>query len=300
LIGTGITWHGSIGKGRIVFDFSPVCSKLFVQNPKTYNRIPDPAFPEKLTGVIEADSIVYSFKNYRPDSSEIVSARIFEYWNDSAEQDFLDTVPIYYDVSGSLFYGFKNSFLYEFLSDTAKYGHRFDFPAIKAEVVTRTNGFYGKRSPKNISSQEKITMSILSGNLDSLKSDLLNVKNLEAEIHFDSLSVISRFGNKRLKETVYSELFENISFSPEDMEMFKNIFRGALSGDFEIKGFSQSCMLIDSVDYVGKKTAAFVYPVLAEMMGLVKGRFLSVDFNKKCGWNFKVKAHIKIRRKGEK
>lgn len=295
LIGTGVTWKGPIGKGRIVFDFSSVCSKLFVQRPETYNSKQDPAFPSKLTGKLFGDSLVYSFQNYRPDSSEIVSLKVFKYWGDSLNTEYLDTVQIYYDVSGALFYGFKNSFLYEYLCDTAEYNHNYDFQALRDEILSKGHFYHPNNFPKECSSQENIAITILSVNLDSLKNELLKTMRLKAEFVLDSLIVRNKLKDKDINKKICSELIKGLTLSSEEIEMFKNICRTNINGKLEIIGQSKDGTLIDSIRCQGNDQASFAYTIIAEIMGLSQGRFLLND--NRCSYDFKVKAHVSVKDK---
>jgi len=293
LIGTGVTWNGPIGKGRIVFDFSSVCSKLFIKEPTTYNQFHDPAFPEKIIGKIVNDSVVYSFQNYRPDSSEIVSLWAFNYWGDSLKAEYLDTIPLDNDPSGILFYGYKNSFMYEYLSDTVNYKHGYNFQAIKDEVFSRTKSFYANKFPQKISAKDKITISILSANLDSLKNDLLATNNLEASIAFDSFFVNTKCNDKEKNNKAYTDIVNDLCLPYEEINKFKNVYRNNIKGTMEIIGYSHDGFLIDSINFIGNKYASSAYSIMAERMGLLQGRML-FDNNNNCESQFIAKLRIWI------
>lgn len=70
--------------GRIVFDHSAICSKNFVYSPEHYAKNPDPDIPMRLAPKMYEDSLVYSFSNYVPDSSEVVRIEIYPFWTDSS------------------------------------------------------------------------------------------------------------------------------------------------------------------------------------------------------------------------
>jgi hypothetical protein len=72
LIGTALTWHDPIGEGKVVFDFSRIASKAFVDMERK--------LPEGMERKILADSLVYTFKNYSPRWNETLSAHIFCFW----------------------------------------------------------------------------------------------------------------------------------------------------------------------------------------------------------------------------
>jgi hypothetical protein len=71
LIGTAQTWLGTIGNGRVVFDYTNLASSLFLGT--TYYS--DNTLPEGLTRKIFPDSTVFSYENYLPDWEEVLSVR---------------------------------------------------------------------------------------------------------------------------------------------------------------------------------------------------------------------------------
>jgi hypothetical protein len=80
-IGTGATWAGPIGDGRITFDHSNLVSTNFVI--KSRNK-------GKLKPVYYEDSVVYSFTNYTPDPKEVLSIWIY---STSFFMDYSDLNP---------------------------------------------------------------------------------------------------------------------------------------------------------------------------------------------------------------
>lgn len=168
LIGTGITWPNGIKNGRIVFDHSKICSDKFVYVSESFKQNPDPDIPQKLIPTSYTDSIIYQFSNYEPDSSEVVSIRIFPFWTDSTEFNIFEANQFQHDLIHGPLYGWENTFKYRFLSDTTNFNHNYDFRALKNEIKVRTDKYQGA-----LSTGEKTALRLLSGNLDSLRNRII-------------------------------------------------------------------------------------------------------------------------------
>ena len=80
-IGTGATWAGPIGDGRITFDHSNLVSTNFVIKSKKTGKI-KPLYYD--------DSVVYGFTNYTPDPKEVLSIWIY---STSFFRDYSDLNP---------------------------------------------------------------------------------------------------------------------------------------------------------------------------------------------------------------
>lgn len=75
LIGTGKYWADPIGKGRIVFDHSKYRSALFYDPNKMPNDTTGYAhfsLNKQITQKLFEDSVVYTFKDYRPTENELL------------------------------------------------------------------------------------------------------------------------------------------------------------------------------------------------------------------------------------
>jgi len=76
LIGTALTWHDPIGEGKVVFDYSRIASKAFVDTTTfRWEKL-----PEGMERKIFADSLVYTFKNYSPKWGEMLETHIYCFW----------------------------------------------------------------------------------------------------------------------------------------------------------------------------------------------------------------------------
>jgi hypothetical protein len=276
LIGTGITWNGPMRKGRIVFDHSKVCSKLFVQKPSTYKENNDPELPIRLNAESFGDSIVYSYENYKPDSNETVGVKCFNYWNSYSFGNPLDTVPLSCDVLKYLSYNSRNSFLFEYLSDTARYPHKYDFAAIRREVFSKSTNAKSKRTRTELPSQERVVRELLSGNLDSLRMVLDSISKMTAQLIVDTIIVKDSCGNRLDEEAVAKEMMEHLEIPPEDMKMILNVARRNLEGRFEVFCATTQPPYIDTVAVTGNGNAAieYIYPMLTDLLGFVRGRSL--------------------------
>ncbi len=181
LIGTGNTWNGPIGEGRIVFDHSAVCSKRFVQDPSLSRT------NIYINGMAYEDSVVYSFYNYRPSSSEFLSISIFPFWNNSTAFTVMDTTCMFGNIQ-SMKMSFPHSFIFELLADSVTYRHLIDLHAIKNELLARNGypfpdnaflrAFFAAKAwykpnenfhLSQVSSHEQIAIRICSSNPDSLR-----------------------------------------------------------------------------------------------------------------------------------
>ncbi|MDO5575735.1 MAG: hypothetical protein Q4F84_01535, partial [Fibrobacter sp.] len=294
LIGTGITWNGPMKKGRIVFDHSKICSNLFVKKPSLhYDNKSD--FRQNLQPEFFKDSLVYSFSNYRPYPNEIVSIDIFKYWNDSDTADFYyDTKPIYHGFHGidHLSYGFKSSFLYEYLADTTSYSHGFRFSDIRDEIITHS-GYNNKK----LSYREQVSINVLNKNLDSLKASILDKGSLQASFTFEPIHVESNCLTPNTHNEIAKNVSKRINISDNDMKMFLNLHGKDLEGDFSITAlFGENTILsglIDSVFCTGKRSLIPTYQVFAEMFGLKKGR--CIKYSEKCKGKLQIKGNIKVK-----
>jgi len=76
LIGTAKTWKGTIGNGKVVFDFSELASKLFLDT--TYYS--DNKLPMGMKRKIYNDSIVFSYNDYMPEWDEYLNVTLWSYW----------------------------------------------------------------------------------------------------------------------------------------------------------------------------------------------------------------------------
>jgi hypothetical protein len=76
IIGTGQTWDGEIGDGRITFDHSNLASSAFVAGWG------DSAALYPIQIVPYQDSTVYSFRNYRPPKHFTLFLGIVSFWDD--------------------------------------------------------------------------------------------------------------------------------------------------------------------------------------------------------------------------
>jgi hypothetical protein len=77
LIGTARTWNGTIGQGRVVFNYSDIFSNLFVD---TSYADADKYLPSGLSRIIYTDSVVYSFWDYLPNWDERIRVSFFPFW----------------------------------------------------------------------------------------------------------------------------------------------------------------------------------------------------------------------------
>ena len=89
LIGTARTWKGSIGSGKVVFDFSDLASKLFLDN----NCSADTVFPKGMHRKIYNDSIVYSYNDYFPEWGESLRVGLWSFWQPPFETTDPDNYP---------------------------------------------------------------------------------------------------------------------------------------------------------------------------------------------------------------
>ncbi|WP_243347927.1 YARHG domain-containing protein [Parabacteroides sp. FAFU027] len=102
LIGTGRTWHETIGDGKITFDFSDLVSQSFVDTTGYGTHKLSPG----MTRQVYNDSIVYSFKNYYPDWGEQYSVSLLPFWKYYAYNDTISTNP-YKEGRGEFSFEYK-------------------------------------------------------------------------------------------------------------------------------------------------------------------------------------------------
>ena len=76
LIGTAKTWKGSIGSGKVVFDFSDLASKLFIDT----SYYSDIVLPKGMNRKIYNDSIVFSYNDYFPEWDESLRVSLWSFW----------------------------------------------------------------------------------------------------------------------------------------------------------------------------------------------------------------------------
>ena len=76
LIGTAQTWSSTIANGKVIFDYSKIASKAFVDT--TFYS--DKALPTGLKRSIYNDSIVFSYSNYLPKWNESLKVNLLCFW----------------------------------------------------------------------------------------------------------------------------------------------------------------------------------------------------------------------------
>jgi hypothetical protein len=76
LIGTAQTWAGTIANGKVIFDYSKIASKAFVDT--TFYS--DNTLPKGLDRTIYNDSTVFSYNNYLPKWNESLSVDLICFW----------------------------------------------------------------------------------------------------------------------------------------------------------------------------------------------------------------------------
>ena len=76
LIGTAQTWSSTIGKGKVIFDYSKIASKLFVDTA-FYS---DSTLSTGLKRTIYNDSTVFCFDDYLPKWDEMLTVKLLCYW----------------------------------------------------------------------------------------------------------------------------------------------------------------------------------------------------------------------------
>ena len=204
LFGTATTWKGPIQKGRIVFNHSNICSNIFVMNPEKYKDYgSNDVLPVKLKPISFEDSLVYTLSNYTPDSTEIAFFQMFKYWSEGLTPEYIDTINIK-KILGRTLYGFANRFKFNFLGDTNSYPFLKDYNKISYDIHIKgadaiRDGFTqrfsnifspNKRSEPLIYSKlsygEKIALSTLSGNADSLKKKYHSIVNSTYDFLIDT------------------------------------------------------------------------------------------------------------------
>jgi hypothetical protein len=77
LIGTAKTWNGTIGEGKVVFNYSSIISSLFIDT--SYYRS-DEFLPYGLSRIIDKDSIIFHFTNYSPEWDQRLGVSFYPYW----------------------------------------------------------------------------------------------------------------------------------------------------------------------------------------------------------------------------
>ena len=273
LIGTGATWNGPINKGNITFDHSNICSHLFIEKTESFKSA-DLEFPIKLIPKQYSDSLVYSFENYRPDSNEVVGIRFFQYW--TGKTNYLDTISITYDnLSGLFFFGYKNEFIYRFLGDTVKYHHGSDLTRIRDELFRRI-GTESQTKLNKLSFGEKTAIELLSTNLDSLKQRMKTAMERKYSYAIDSLVVIDSCKDTLSIDAIKNEIGRTALNSPINLPYISLIAEDFLIGKFDIIGQSNNGEVIDTIffDGIGRKQAEKYYSMIAEMIGMDKGRMI--------------------------
>jgi len=90
LIGTAQTWKSTIAKGRIIFDYSHIASKLFLDTSDYYSE----NLPNGIIRTVFDDSTVFSFKDYYPKWNEMIELSIYPYW-ESPNGNLSDTATTY-------------------------------------------------------------------------------------------------------------------------------------------------------------------------------------------------------------
>jgi hypothetical protein len=76
LIGTAQTWSSTIANGKVIFDYSKIASKAFVDT--TYYS--DRTLPNGIVKKIYNDSTVFSFSNYLPKWNESLKIELLCFW----------------------------------------------------------------------------------------------------------------------------------------------------------------------------------------------------------------------------
>lgn len=90
LIGTAQTWSSTIANGKVVFDYSQIASKVFIDT--TFYS--DATLPLGLNRTIYNDSTVFSYNNYLPKWNETLHVRLVDYWS-VPYGEFVDEVNKY-------------------------------------------------------------------------------------------------------------------------------------------------------------------------------------------------------------
>ena len=76
LIGTAQTWSSTIANGKVIFDYSKIASKAFVDTTFYSDR----TLPKGLERSIYNDSTVFSYNNYLPKWNETLKVNLLCYW----------------------------------------------------------------------------------------------------------------------------------------------------------------------------------------------------------------------------
>lgn len=76
LIGTAQTWSSTIANGKVIFDYSNIASKAFVDTTFYSDR----TLPKGLERNIYNDSTVFSYSNYLPQWNETLKVNLLCFW----------------------------------------------------------------------------------------------------------------------------------------------------------------------------------------------------------------------------
>ncbi len=263
LIGTGITWPGGIGRGRVVFDHSRICSRLFVCSPEYFRQHQDRAVPQKITPEMHDDSLVYSFSDYKPDSSEVVSIKVFPFWTDSTE--FLSEDPLYNIPFYSWEYNWENRFLFEFLPDTVNFAHNLDYGALRADIVRH------KGKGKRLSAGEKTALRILSGNVDSLRSRIISGLKLTGNATLTDVNCTGDCESRELERV----LEQKIGSLNQAMNRILPVYMEGVEGELSVSVQTVSLGKVKEYDYKSSMPSKQGAKTILDVLGITQSTLLN-------------------------
>jgi hypothetical protein len=137
VLGTGASWHGRIGYGRIVIDHSEVASGDFVGDPWNDTL--------HITMSRFEDSTVFEFTDLQPEENDQVRFSLLSYWDDPARKyirDDEDEYFTYYLYGLDFFFEARprtSDELREMISEIfARHGYVFDDSTMAAEYAKKS------------------------------------------------------------------------------------------------------------------------------------------------------------------
>jgi hypothetical protein len=229
------------------------------------------------------DSIVYELSDYKPDSSEVVSIRIFPFWTDSIEFNrFQADAFLHNPIQGPL-YGWENSFLFRFLADTINFNHEYGLNTIKEEIINRT-----KRRQSLLSAGEKAALRILSGNLDSLRNRIVRgAKSTGKAILVEAKS--SENGGRQL---MIEEIKDRIGRLNLTFDLIAPVYLNEIAGQIQVSLETDSAGDIKDYKYKSNLQSEEGLKTILEILAITKEPTLYTFKEKNAKLEFELDINI--------